>query len=99
MEDGLCDADALAVAARERVDGAVHDGGDGAERGGFVDAVAALCGGDAALLSDRGEGIGDYHIVVEWVIFGEVAQVLAHQLGVLGDVVACDADDAGARAQ
>lgn len=95
MQDCLSESDALAIAARERIDRFVHDGEDGADGGGIENARVAIGTRNAALFGDGEEGIGDDHIVVEWVIFGEVTEVLPNFHGILCDIEAGDADDAG----
>ena len=94
MDDGLGDADALSVPAREGFDGAVKDLEDAALLGDGMYGGFSVFARDLALCSDGGEGIADEHIEVEWVGFGEIAEIFSDIDGRFENVETGDFDGA-----
>ena len=95
VDDGLGDADALAVAFGQLADQLVADVAEGAAVDDLVGAALDIGAGDAFELADEGEVLDDLHFGVERRRFGQVADALLDLLRVLQDVEAGDVGRAG----
>ena len=95
VDDGLGDADALAVAFGQLADQLGADVAEGAAPDDLVGAALDVGAGDALELADEGEVLDDLHLGVEGRGFGEVADALLDLLRVLQHVEAGDGGLAG----
>src|SRR6266567_5254648 len=76
MNDGLCQADALAIALRKLTDDLVLDVGDCAPFAGVVDPALEVSSRDPLYAADKGQVLPNPHFRVNRRRFGEIANAL-----------------------